>query len=242
MAIAFDAAAFPSDASGASSATFSQTCTGSNRALAVGAYINDLTDTISGVTYNGVAMTQITAGSPNIPGGGGRTARSYLFYLAAPATGANNVVVTATGTISSGFQCMAESYTGVDQTTPQNTSAQTSALVASTVTVTPTTTVDDCWAVSFVRNDAGSVTSSTNYTARNTDSISYGDSNGSVGAAGAKTVTAGGPTGNFLIVSVLFAPTAPATSVKTYFGLATASVKTTDGLAIASRKTWEGLA
>ena len=32
------------------------------------------------------------------------------------------------------------------------------------------------------------------------------------------------------------------TSVKTYYGLATASVKTIDDLAIASRKTWEGLA
>lgn len=75
-----------------SSKTFSHTCsTASNRVLYVLAGCS--TSTISGVTYNGVAMTR--AVQVNL-----QSSWSELWYLVAPATGTNNVVITCAGSNS----------------------------------------------------------------------------------------------------------------------------------------------
>lgn len=212
MAIAFDALTKPADPAPASSVTWNHTSTGSDLGLVVGIDINDLTDTVSGVTYNGTSLTQVPAGSTSQSGGGGRTERCYLFYWDSNAngalpTGSNSIVVTATGSVSNGFQCFSATYTGVNQTAPLNVSAKNSSTGVSSITATATTTVDDCWAVSVVRDDAGNITDSTNYTARSADgSIEMGDSTTGVGTAGSKSATAGGPTGIMHIVTAFLAP------------------------------------
>ncbi len=113
MAIAFDATA-NGEKTGTSTLSFSHTCTGSNRILFVGVVSQLGSDNLTGVTYNGVTLTQIN----KIQNNGG--IYSYLYYLIAPATGANNVVVSYTG--STQVNSISVSYTGVAQISPINNS------------------------------------------------------------------------------------------------------------------------
>lgn len=118
MALAFDAASNSGDLLAASSATWSHTCTGSNRILVVGVnargLIADTNTTVTGVTYNGVALTKIR--HDQIDSGDTMRGRSELWYLIAPDTGANNVIVTFTGATVATV-CGAVSFTGAIQGT-----------------------------------------------------------------------------------------------------------------------------
>lgn len=110
MAIAFDAAS--SSTANASTVTFSHTCSGSDRVLVVGTshrYNNKTTS----VTYNGVNLTKWSENiNSNICG-------TQLWYLVAPSTGANNIIVTQSSTER--IVVGASSWTGVNQTTPLGT-------------------------------------------------------------------------------------------------------------------------
>jgi len=238
MAIAFDAFT----AGGFSSSTthtYSHTCTGSDRILFVHGYTNSNSDLITGITYNGVAMSFISKGSPS----GGRY--SYLYYLVAPATGANNVVITASSSTSLGGT--STSYTGASQSgQPDGTQSQ---LVTETNTDnTVVTTADNCWAV--LTSIGAQATASTNTTLRGVGST-FGDAkmfdnNADITPAGsyAMATTSGGAGAiQYLQASFapVFVPSGPA-NVKTYNGVASASTKTIDGVAIASVKTWNGIA
>lgn len=236
MAIAFDAYKAQVGAEPGTSITSSFTISGSDRGLLVGVFNQNASYRITGVTYAGVAMTLVDTQKNG-------TNNEYigLYYLANPTTGANNIVVSASSSIYMYLQAV--SLTGVSQASMLNTSAKNQANAVTSISVTPTTTADDCWAVSMVRNDTGSITDSTNFSIRGAaNSIQIGDSNASVGTAGSKTVTAGGPSGKMAIVTAMIAPAAAASSIKTFNGLAYASTKTVDGLAAASVKTWGGLA
>jgi hypothetical protein len=99
-----------------SSDTWSHTCSGSNRILVVGVnargLVSNTNTTVTGVTYNGVALTKIRHDS--VDSGDTMRGRTELWYLIAPATGANNIVVTWTGTVD--FECCgAISLTGAIQ-------------------------------------------------------------------------------------------------------------------------------
>ena len=113
----------------ANTLTFSHTTTGTNLVLAVGVSLNISgrnSTTINNVTYGGVALTPAGAAVNN----GNRV--SQIFYLIAPATGTNNVVVTLNisgGTI--GTVAGAATFTGADQTTPIRTYATNSGNSAS---------------------------------------------------------------------------------------------------------------
>lgn len=104
--------------------TWSHTCAGSNRVLIVGinwgpGSLNDSTFAITSVTYNGVAMTLVPSSlthTNNINHG-----FCVMYYLVAPATGANNVVVTWTNSgpnAGDGIGAGSLGFTGVNQTTP----------------------------------------------------------------------------------------------------------------------------
>lgn len=84
--------------------TWSHTCAGSNRALLVQVY-GGSGMTVTGVTYNGVAMTLLG----NITSLIGQPV--YLYGLLNPASGANSVSVSFTGTLA---EAAAGSYSGVD--------------------------------------------------------------------------------------------------------------------------------
>lgn len=158
--LAFDAVSAAKDNSGGvTSLTWSHTCTGSNRILLVGGSVTSGTArTVTGITYNGVAMTSIgttTAG----------TVYGFLYYLIAPATGANNVVVTISGVTDGGnkqFDANAQSYTGAAQSA-QPDSFNTNSLTASTVTNFPVTTTvvgSNCWLVGIASEDGGGIAAS----------------------------------------------------------------------------------
>lgn len=85
--------------------------------------------TVSGITYDGGAMTLVT--SVESPNGYSRTER---WRLIAPATGAKSIVVTFTGPGIS-YAIAARSYYDVNQTTPLGTSATASANSGTNATV-----------------------------------------------------------------------------------------------------------
>lgn len=119
LAIAFDATSTGSTASG-TSLTVSHTCTGADRCLYVGvATFNGSNPAFSAVTsktYAGVVMTEL--GTFNYGTGG--VQRVTLLRLVAPATGANDIVIS-TSPNTCEIVVGACSFTGVHQTTPDGT-------------------------------------------------------------------------------------------------------------------------
>lgn len=146
MAIAFDSKTDVTVTGGAGAThTFSHTCSGADRILWVYAGCHATVavpgQTVNGVTYNGVSMTQASVLTND--GGNGQ---SFLFYLVAPATGANNVVITVAvaGHAKAGG---AVSFTGAAQTgVPDATSTNTSAATTS-YSQSVTSVADNCFAV-----------------------------------------------------------------------------------------------
>jgi hypothetical protein len=185
MAIAFDAAT-NAGANGGTSFTFAHTCSGSDRILFVGFVWDPGDDDVVSVTYNSVAMTLV---AKILTGGMNR----YLYRLVAPATGANNVVITITTgrTVFAG----ATSYTGVDQGSQPAGTTNNSASGATSLLTSITTTVDNAWTVllegSYNGNpEPGAGTGSTKRTA----DASFGtwglfDSGGAISPAGSYSMT-----------------------------------------------------
>ncbi len=134
MAIAFDSTTTPAARVNAGTTmTQSHTCSGANRFLTVNV---GHSTTISSVTYGGVAMTQIGTTSTD-----GVWNSTSTFWLIAPLTGANNVVITvATSWV---IMCHIASYTGARQ----------SGVPDATVTNWPTTTTSWTQTVTTIEND-----------------------------------------------------------------------------------------
>lgn len=148
MAIARDATS--SGAATATSLTVAHTCTGSNLILFANIVtIDGTTDRVTGVTYNGVAMTrQATLAI-------GTVARSYMYYLIGPATGANNIVISVSASVS--IQSDNVSYNGVSQSGFPDASSATTAS-ATTYSNTLTTVADNAVHVLYQRVDDHSIT------------------------------------------------------------------------------------
>lgn len=204
MAIAFDAVSNGTAAS-STSITWSHTCTGSDRILVVSVEGGTTSTTdVTSVTYNSVSLTKAVAYNNN------ENRASYLWILVAPATGANDVVVTKT---SSDYMAVgAMSYTGASQT-DQPDSFGTGTLASGT-TVSPTTTViaSNCWLVGGARmSGAGGISAGANTTIRyqNGAEFGFGDSNGTVGTGSQSLnfVSAGTGTADAVVISIL--PVAP---------------------------------
>ena len=129
MAIAFDASSVgDGPTTGDDVLTFSHTCTGTDGFLSVFASnwfnANEVAPTMS-ATYNGVAMDIIN--STAVGDTAGDRHRLTAFGLEAPATGANNIVITTAQAVLEIIGA-ANSYTGVDQTTPFDGATSTTAL------------------------------------------------------------------------------------------------------------------
>ena len=77
------------------SLSWSHTVSGTNRLLVVGPSGYDTSDSVTGVTYNSVSMTVIPSSSTS---NGNHTVSQYS--LIAPSTGANTILVSATGQMS----------------------------------------------------------------------------------------------------------------------------------------------
>ncbi len=161
---AFDATAEANTgAIAATSLTFSHTCTGSGLMLIVGVCSSAAP---TNVTYAGVPMVQISPSFSN------STAFNSMWYLAAPTTGANNVVIStaASQTILGG----SISVTGASQTQPVNhvDIKQTSTVITSTISPTQNNCilVDNC---AFALNTAPTAGGSTQEVSQSS-SIGFG--------------------------------------------------------------------
>ncbi len=213
MAIAFDAASGGATNS-VTSRTVSHTCTGSDRALVVAVTgDHEPTDVITGVTYNGVSMTQVAkaavAGSRYV----------YLFYLNAPATGTHDIVASASSATYIGIA--AASYTGVSQTGQPEANHVDTAASSATLTATVTTITDNAWTVLGVSNASSTVAAGSGSTFRHSDDIlgagdgitGIFDSNAVVHPAASHSMTAtAGAANDFNGVIVSLAPVAAAGS------------------------------
>lgn len=175
MAIAYDSSAKGTTAT--SSLTFSHTCSGSDLILFVACRFYQ-TDKITGVTYNGTAMTLANKRQDNA----GNNCYIYLFYLVNPSTGANNVVVSASATPNIQMCAASASYTGVSQTGQPDSNTNKSSTSA-TMTMTTTVVASNCWLVGATSNfrATSASTGTTNRQQVAGDPFTISDSNGTVG-------------------------------------------------------------
>lgn len=159
MAVLFDAvgpSAAGAGVAGGTTLSWSHTCTGTNRLLTVAVAVGTGgTDSMTAsATYAGVAMT--SAGKVHTNG----YINGYvqLFYLVAPPTGANTVVVTTSAAPSS-IVGGSVSFTGADQTTPLGT-AQTAFGNGTAASVAVASTTTGNMVVDAIADGSGGETSS----------------------------------------------------------------------------------
>ncbi len=180
MAIAYDTSA-DLGFSFAGSKTTAFTCTGTNRILFVGGWGGSGSSNWTGVTYAGVAMTKV--GEAQVPG----DRWVYLYILANPASGSNNVVITESGT--DGIDAFATSYTGAQQTSTPDASNTVAGTTTNTA-LSVTTTADNCWGVAAFKYLSAAGTAGANTILRVTTangSQAY-DSNSALTPAGTLTL------------------------------------------------------
>lgn len=187
-AIAFDAASNSGVQTAQSTYTWNHTCTGSNRFLAVDVSLLSAGATVTGITYNGVALTAIPNAQRSSVTSFGRV---ECWGLANPASGTNVISVTLSGSITS--VGTAASYTNVHQTSPTeagNSNQATNAGSATDATVDVTSVADQDWIHAALATDDAAVTAS--QTSRN--NVSGGAANSGANedfgpqAAGTKTM------------------------------------------------------
>jgi hypothetical protein len=145
--ITLDTATSSANTSTGTTITWSHTCSGPNRLLFVGfGFRGDAAITLSGITYNGVALTKIRSDSsgPSV---------SEIWYLVAPPTGAHSIVVTLAADISSQFGrggAGAISFNGVDQTNPLDSQAGRIVVTSANQSVDITTVANGAVAASNI--------------------------------------------------------------------------------------------
>jgi hypothetical protein len=240
MAIAFDNATSTSSTT-ATSLTFSHTInSNTNGILFVGVLTGSASDLITGVTYAGVSMTRLdiqVVGADNTV---------YLYYLLAPSTGANNVVISASSSVF--LDGTASSYTGANQSGQPDNWSKGSSASATSYTGTVTTVADNCWLIMCGRKyNNGTPSAGTNSTLRASSSyMPIVDTNAAQTPAGSKSVQINwtGTASNVGGIAASFKPYGAASgpaNLKTWDGVVKASIKTLETVAIASVKSWNGI-
>lgn len=210
MSVAFDAvgpnsSGFTSNPISTSPKTFSHTCSGADRVLFVevgvgtAAPTTDTAVVVSGVTYNGVAMTFIGRRHSN----DSNTGYAELWVLVNPDTGANTVSVTFSSLDGTDAVCEigSVSFTGVDQVTPYDGYTDSVGTGTST-SITVTSKTGDMVLGSVV---AGGTLASPTQTSRwlaNINTASAGGNGGQSTAPGAPSVDVGYaiPGGDFWVM------------------------------------------
>lgn len=167
----------------ASSLTYAHTVTGSDPTLIVGIYHFNGSGEVTGVTYNGAAMTLL--GNLVADGTNGDV---YLYGKASVSTGANNIVISE-GATQQIFGTSA-SYTGTNQTTPFPDAALTGSPSGTTFSISTTnTTVDQSWVVMTGRSPSRVPSASAGSFLRKTNAVS-GDAAWLVDSNGARSTGA----------------------------------------------------
>lgn len=203
--IAFDA--FDSDtALPGDTATFSHTCTGSNRVLWMFIAVNGAggADPVTSVTYNGVSLTEVTSASfasGNI---------TYAYVYVNPPSGSHTAEVI-TNDAGSFLRVISASYTGVGTITQPDAFGSGTVNPGTSVTATVNVGRGGCWMVSAVGDD-GALTCTpsgvlTTSRATISDVLTVGDSNGVIGTGNQNaTWTFGSQSANCVGVSMIPAP------------------------------------
>lgn len=182
--------------------------------LIVGVNAAEGTDLIGGVTYGGVAMTQVAKLIDYNSSG-----RSiYLYCLPGPALGANDVVVTYSGV--NAVRATSASYTGVVQSASLDNIGTNSGTGVSSIAHAITPVADNCWVVGYLRNNlTGTVTDDAGTTARNTSEALNGqlaDTDGPIHPPASTSLGfswSGAATAAALVASLAPTPSSPSASV-----------------------------
>lgn len=213
MAVAFVGATDLGNTAGTATWTVAYTCgSGANRLL-VFCFMSASVDRVTTVTYGGAAMTLLDKGAQTA--GGVINGRwCYFYYLLSPASGANNIVVSASAS-NDFFWGGAADYTGVPAAVDAHTS-QISGGAVNTLTTSLTTVADNCWTIlaelGYQGNNAP--TAGTGSTLRVADGTfgTFGifDSNGVIHPAGSYSMTTNRGAADSSIVHFMasFSPTA----------------------------------
>lgn len=183
----------------ANSLTWAHTCTGTNLILVVG--LTNGADDTTGVTYNGVALT---AGPARAPTAGNEGAE--LWFLENPATGANNIVASRTGTTSR-LSGIAVSYTGAAQTGQPDSSNTGATASGTSLSISTTVVAENCWLVMMTDTSAGGEAAGAGTVLREagSDASDLWDSNGAV-AAGSRALAITATSGNLVGAIMSIAP------------------------------------
>ncbi len=243
MALAFDATSGSPSWTTGSSINVTHICTGSNRVLFVGVAIYDASPiTVSGITYNSIALTKINAITDNLTSA---NQDCELWYLDAPASGNNSLVITLSASATF-VAYLSASYTGkttsgidADNVVQKNTSGLASP--ACLVNVVHS----DCWLISFAYSRDGSHPTATVGTVRNTTDVGHviGDSNGVIGTGnqGLHFSTSGSAPWPGVSAASFSAANAAAGTLASENGVSLANTSKLDSIAIASVKSFNGL-
>lgn len=202
MAIVFD-----STSSGTSAATFNiaHSCTGSNLILIVTTSEDNSNGSVTGITYNSVALTQIGTGVVS----GSNTVR--MWYLLSPATGTNNITITGSAGNTNMGVC-AVSYTGVKQSSQPDASGTNTSGATVSYSESVTTITNNCWTVMagcalsglvLVNSSKAFIRQQPEVTYRGTF---YTDSNSEITPAGSTTSTVTSVSQSFLTIMISIAP------------------------------------
>lgn len=181
--------------------TYSFNCSGGN-VLFVAVYHETATCT---ATYAGASMTQVVQVAQ--PGLG---YWMTIFFLASPASGANNVVTSMTSTFN---QVYAASYSGASTSTPTSFDNQASSS-ATTITDTLSTT-GNAWY--FGVANGASLSGTVNATQLNTPNPTFQASYDSNGIAGSTSMTVTRPTAARLGLAAVAFQEASATNTGSFF-------------------------
>jgi hypothetical protein len=141
---------------------------------------SNLNDQVTGVTYNGVSMTQLVKKGRNQD----NAVWSYIYYLVNPASGTHSVAVSLASS-DTFFMGAAASYTGVTQSAPEAYAATSSQSTSGSVSVT--TISDNDWLVGMFYSGTGlnmSAGSNTTFRGGALNSAISVDTNGAMTPAG----------------------------------------------------------
>lgn len=220
MAIAFVAAADGGNTTAATSFTWAYTVGGGTKRILFVSVEGTATDIITGATYAAASMTLVG----KILSGSSRW--EYLFYLLNPASGANNVVVSASSTCDFIF-AGASDYSGVKQVAPEVTGTNTSGVAAASLTTSITTISDNAWIVlmsgGFSGNAAPTAGSGSTFRVAEGTFGTWGlfDSGAAITPAQAYSMTTVQSSGGLNIITHIYAAFAPDTGgAQTFFSRA----------------------
>lgn len=174
MAIAVDStgSATPSSASSSTRTVSFTNTAGTFLVVGIARFRNVTTNS---VTYNGVSMTKAVESIESSAN------RCELWYLANPATGANNIVVTFSTTTDDGLVIGSISFTGVDNASPIGTTAnQVAGTTSNSPSIAITTANNNSYIVDCLYRNASTETA----TAPQTEVWGREDTYGTQGGAG----------------------------------------------------------